>query len=212
MKQYHKIQTVFHRSPESNYKELMEGAWALPEFEMLQNIEWVWTEKIDGTNIRIKLDGYRVSFGGKSDDAQIPAFLLNVLAQTFTVEKMAVCFGDTADVCLYGEGYGAKIQKGGNYIPDGVNFILFDCKVGNLWLSRENVADIAKKLDIKIVPVIGTGSLKDAVDFVKKGYVSTIAANKEYVAEGLIMKPRVDLLTRNGERVVAKIKHRDFKR
>jgi hypothetical protein len=89
---------------------------------------------------------------------------------------------------------------------------LFDCKVGNLWLSRENVADIAKKLDIKIVPIIGTGSLKDAVDFVKKGYVSTIATNKEYVAEGLIMKPRVDLLTRNGERVVAKIKHRDFKR
>lgn len=212
MKQYHKIQTVFHRSPESNYKELMEGVWALPEFEMLQNIEWVWTEKIDGTNIRIKWDGSNVSFGGKSDDAQTPVFLLNVLAQTFTTEKMAACFGDTADVCLYGEGYGAKIQKGGNYIPDGVNFILFDCKVGNLWLSRENVADIARKLEISIVPIMGVGTLMEAVNFVKKGYTSTIAANKEYIAEGLIMKPKVDLLTRNGERVVAKIKHRDFKK
>jgi len=212
MKQYHKIQTVFHRSPESNYKELMEGVWALPVFELLQNIDWVWTEKIDGTNIRIKWDGNNVSFGGKTDDAQTPVFLLNVLTQTFSQEKMAACFGETTEVCLYGEGYGAKIQKGAHYLPDTVNFILFDCKVGNLWLSRENVEDIAEKLKIDIVPVIGTGTLMEAVNFVKKGFTSTIAVNKEYIAEGLIMKPKVELLSRTGERIIAKIKYRDFKK
>ena len=63
MKEYHKIQTVFHRSPESNYKQLMEGVFALPEFELLKDIEWTWTEKIDGTNIRILWDGQTVRFG-----------------------------------------------------------------------------------------------------------------------------------------------------
>lgn len=34
-------------------------------------------------------------------------------------------------VTIFGEGYGVKIQKGGNYIPDDVNFILFDVRFGN---------------------------------------------------------------------------------
>jgi hypothetical protein len=212
MNQYHKIQTVFLRSPESNYKELMEGEFALPEFELLKDVEWTWTEKIDGTNIRIMWDGKTVRFGGKTDDAQIPTFLLRVLQDTFTAEKMKVCFPDADNVCLYGEGYGAKIQKGGNYIPDRTDFILFDCKIDKWWLTRESIEDIAIKLGIGIVPIIGKGKLLDAVEFAKQGYKSTIAANKEYIAEGLIMKPTVELFNRRGDRIVAKIKYKDFQR
>jgi hypothetical protein len=223
MKEYHKIQTVFHRSPESNYKQLMEGTWALPEFEYLKDLEWIWTEKIDGTNIRILWDGNIVRFGGKTDDAQIPTFLLKVLQDRFTKEKMIEIFGgkvlpeghidaEPMNVCLYGEGYGAKIQKGGNYMPDRTDFILFDVKVDTWWLNRENIEDIATKLQVPIVPIIGRGTLQQAVDFVKAGYKSTIAHNKEYVAEGLIMKPKVEMFSRKGERIVAKIKYKDFLR
>ena len=210
MKEYHKIQTVYHRSPESNFKNLMEGVWALPEFEVLKDIQWTWTEKIDGTNIRIMWDGKQVRFGGKTDDAQTPTFLLRVLQDTFTNEKMTAQFGNTDSVCLYGEGYGAKIQKGGNYLPDRTNFILFDCKVGDWWLQRDSLEDIAGKLGIGIVPIVGTGTLQQAVEFAKSGYKSTIAHNKDYPAEGLIMKPPIELFNRKGERVIAKIKYRDF--
>ncbi len=213
MKEYHKIQTVFLRSPETNFKQLMEGHWALPEFETLKDIPWTWTEKIDGTNIRIMWNGSEVRFGGKTDDAHIPTFLLNVLQQKFTVEAMKRIFTDATEVCLYGEGYGNKIQKDGNrYIALGTDFILFDVKVGNFWLSRENVEDVANKLQIDIVPIIGTGSLLEAVDFVKRGYTSTISHDKNHIAEGLIMKPKVDLFNRQGQRIIAKIKFRDFKR
>ena len=51
MKEYHKIQTVYLRDPENRMKTLIEGAWAKPEFETLQNAKWTWTEKVDGTNI-----------------------------------------------------------------------------------------------------------------------------------------------------------------
>lgn len=219
MKEYHKIQTVFLRSPESNFKNLMEGQWALPEFEALKDIEWVWTEKIDGTNIRIMWDGFNVRFGGKTDDAQIPTFLLKVLQDTFTPEKMSRQFGggfaaqaEKIEVCLYGEGYGAKIQKGGNYLPDRTDFILFDCRVQNWWLTRESVEDIAAKLEIGIVPIIGTGTLLQAVEYCKNGYKSTIAHNINYDAEGLVMKPKVELFNRKGERVVSKIKFKDFRK
>ena len=210
MKQYHKIQTVYFRDPENNHKTLLEGTWAKPEFELLKDINWVCTEKIDGTNIRIMWDGENVRFGGKTDNAQIPTILIGVLQDTFTNEIMAEAFPDADNVCLYGEGFGKKIQKGGNYMPDRADFILFDVKVLDWWLTRESVEDIAFKLNIAIVPIIGVWKLEKAIEYVKKGFISTIADNKQYIAEGLIMKPVSELFNRKGERVIAKIKHKDF--
>ena len=157
-------------------------------------------------------DGKNVRFGGKTDNAQIPTILIGALQDTFTNEKMKQCFPDTDNVCLYGEGYGKKIQKGGNYLPDRADFILFDVKVGNWWLTREANEDIATKLDINVVPIIGIMKLEEAVEYVKKGYKSTIAENKEYMAEGLIMKPVTELSNRRGERIISKIKYKDFAR
>ena len=188
----------------------MEGHWAMPEFEILKDISWTWTEKIDGTNIRILRDGKDVRFGGKTDNAHLPTFLLTVLQNRFTADKMKAIFNEATEVCLYGEGYGAKIQKGENYLPERTDFILFDCKIDGWWLTRENLEDIANKLSIGIVPIIGTGTLLQAIEFVKGGYKSTIAYNKTFDAEGLIMKPSVELFNRQGHRIVSKIKFRDF--
>ena len=79
MKEYHKIQTVFKRDPETKYKTLVDGNWALPEFEYLKDNLWEFTEKVDGTNIRIQLDIEGLYFRGKTDKAQIPPFLLDKL-------------------------------------------------------------------------------------------------------------------------------------
>lgn len=210
MREYHKIQTVFKRDTETKFKKIVEGDWSMPEFELLKNIEWIWTEKIDGTNIRIMWDGQIVHFGGKSENAQIPVFLLKELQDIFTTTKMEACFPNADNICLYGEGYGAKIQKGSNYIPDRTNFILFDCRIGNWWLTRESLENIAEKLNIEIVPVIGKGPLPEAVEYVKQGFTSSIAYNKDYIAEGLIMKPALELFNRKGERIITKIKYKDF--
>lgn len=210
MKQYHKIQTVYFRDPENNHKTLLEGSWAKPEFELLKDIDWICSEKIDGTNIRIMWNGENVRFGGKTDNAQIPAILIEALQDTFTNEKMKEVFSDADNVCLYGEGYGKKIQKGGNYLPDRADFILFDVKVGDWWLTREANEGIAKKLNIGVVPIIGIWKLEQAIDYVKNGFKSTIAHNKDYIAEGLIMKPKTELYNQKGERIITKIKHKDF--
>jgi hypothetical protein len=218
MNQYHKIQTVFLRNPDTNFKTLLEGRFAKPDFEFLANNDWIWTEKVDGTNIRVMWNGRDVRFNGKTDNANIPGVLFQVLHETFTKELMSTVFGEAGDhdglqedlaVCLYGEGFGGKIQKGSHYAPQQ-GFILFDVKIGSLWLERDSVVDIAHKLDIQVVPVVGRGTLFEAVEFARTGYKSVIAVNTELPAEGLIMKPATELFNRRGERVITKIKFKDF--
>jgi len=217
MKEYHKIETLLDRN--EKFKVIL-GKWRLPEFEYLKDNKWVWTEKIDGTNIRvmwnpvssdtIKLDEYGLSeltFGGKTNDAQMPPFLLKRLHELFNIDKMREVFPATS-VCLYGEGYGAKIQKGGgNYISNGCDFILFDIKIGEWWLERESIEDIAIKLNIKVVPIIAHGNLNEAIETTRLGIQSTFG---NFKAEGIVLKPPVTLFTRKGERLVGKIKTKDF--
>lgn len=213
MEEYHKIQTVFHRNPDTKFKTLIEGKWSRPEFYVLKDIQWVCTEKIDGTNIRVIWDGENVSFKGKTDNAEIPNHLLETLEKTFTKDKMLGKFNDTK-VCLYGEGYGNKIQKNGkHYISNNADFILFDVKIGNWWLERVNVKDIAKDLNIKVVPIILLTTLTKAIELVKNDvFKSKISENKDLTAEGLIMTPTIQLFDRKGERIITKLKFKDFNR
>src|SRR5215467_6984325 len=114
MKEYTKIQTIFKRDER---RRIVEGSYTLPEFEYLKDNIWVFTEKVDGTNIRVMWNAneHSLKFGGKTDQAQIPVTLLYRLQEIFKESLLAEIFPET-DVCLYGEGYGAKIQKGGaNY-------------------------------------------------------------------------------------------------
>jgi len=214
MDPYHKIQTVFDRDPANRYKTLIAGQWARPEFAWLAGNEWVFTEKVDGTNIRVDWDSERgfVQFGGRTENSQIPTFLFRRLCPMFPGSLFIDLYPETS-MTLYGEGYGAKIRKGGgSYIPDGVNFILFDVMIGGIWLERHNVVDIADKLDIDAVPIVGRGPLMEAVGIVERGGQSLVAANPNHIAEGLVMRPAVELLDRLGRRIITKIKYRDFPR
>lgn len=210
MREYHKIQTVFKRDMNSPHKTIILGDYSMPEFAYLADNEWVWTEKVDGTNIRVMFDGEQITFGGKTDNAAIPTPLLNRLNAKFLpmVERFGEVFRNgPVNVCLYGEGYGAKIQKvGGLYRPDQ-DFVLFDIRVGDWWLQRADVVDVADKLGVDVVPVVGAGTIHEMVEFVRDGFNSTWGA---FAAEGIVARPKVELKTRSGERIIAKLKHRDF--
>lgn len=211
MNTYHKIQTVYLRDPDTNFKTLLDGAYAKPEFEYLAKNPWECTEKIDGTNIRVMWDGSEVSFNGKTDNAQMHRDLYVHLQNTFTAEKMAAQFGtEPTQVCMYGEGYGAGIQKGGFYRPDKA-FILFDVWISDVWLERSSIEDIAASLECPIVPIVHQCTLPEAVEIVREGF-NSIHAQGTDVAEGLIMKPLTPLFNRRGERVITKLKYKDFPR
>ena len=221
MKKYHKIQTVFKRDPKTNFKTLLEGDFALPEFEYLMGNQWVFTEKVDGTNIRVMFNQERVKFGdpasvlfgGKTDNAQIPSTLTNRLNERFlTVEgrgKLKEVFEDAEQVCLYGEGFGPGIQSGGNYRKEGQDFVLFDVMVGDRWLKRGDVEDVAHKLDLEVVPAIRIGGLIEMVQLAKAGFKSHWG---DFQAEGIVARPDVELVSRSGHRIITKIKNKDFRK
>ena len=210
MQTYHKIQTAYLRDPATNHKTLLRGQWAKPEFEYLKDNLWEATEKIDGTNIRVMFDGEKVWFNGKTDNANTHKDLLKYLANTFTLEKMQAQFGvEPTEVCLYGEGFGAGIQSGGYYRQDK-GFILFDTLIGGVWLERPSIEDIAKAMECPIVPIITIRPLEQLIEIVADGFLSMVAEDRGHQAEGLIMKPLTQMFNRRGERIITKIKAKDF--
>lgn len=209
MKEYNKIETVYERDMNGT-KKLIEGKFRNEAVEFLANNKWAFTEKIDGTNIRIYWDSHKITFGGRTERAQIPSHLLNKLSDMFlnneTEELFEQKFGDR-EVILFGEGYGVKIQNGGAYRSD-VGFILFDVMIGDNYQSRESVEDIAKCFNLEIVPIIMYGTIQEAVDFVKTKPNSTIGTAK---MEGLVGRPVIEMRDRCGNRMIVKIKVCDFK-
>lgn len=190
-------------------KKLIEGAWTLPEFEYLANNQWTFTEKVDGTNIRVMIKGVDITFGGRTDNAQISAELIKYLEYQFlsySVKGQINALFPETEVILYGEGYGPKIQSGGKYRPDQ-SFVLFDVRIGQWWLQRVDVEDIARHLGLDVVPIIGEGTLYDVIDRARYGIISTWG---DFEAEGIVARPKVELKTRSGERIITKIKCRDF--
>lgn len=215
MSEYQKIETVFNRD-EKTFK-VKEDEIRLPEFSNIKN--WWVTEKIDGTNMRILHEkGYKaVQILGRTNRAQIPTFLLTHLQETFTSEKLEEAFADARPnifIALYGEGYGARIQKGGNYRPKDVSFRLFDVRVGEWWLEPENILDVAYKLRIQTTPNLGVMTLEQAVKFIKSKPISIVAkeegGNPEYPMEGIVARSYPLVLRRNGKRVIWKLKQKDF--
>jgi hypothetical protein len=208
MDKYHKIVTVLKRDPETNMKKVILGQFATPEFEYLADNKWRFTEKVDGTNIRVGWTGDKVIFNGKGDNAQIPSLLLNHLNELFLpqVETFKEKFGDSP-ACLYGEGYGAKIQKGGGNYRSDQGFVLFDVRVNNWWLREPDVSDVAATFGLDVVPFVGEGSLHQMIDMVSGGQKS---AWGDFTAEGLVARPSQQLFTRKGDRIITKLKHKDL--
>lgn len=208
MSEYHKIPTVFKRDPDNSYKTLLEGDYATEALAYLANNEWEFTEKVDGTNIRVILNpGHAPQFGGRTDRAQIPATLLGALQERFFSQSRVLANAFPDGAVLYGEGYGAKIQKAGGSYRSDQDFVLFDVRVGAWWLERAAVEDIADKFDIDVVPVIGRGTLPDMVTAARNGITSKWG---DFEAEGIVARPMVELEDRAGRRIITKIKCKDF--
>ena len=91
MRKYNKIETLYSRDTEGT-KKLMPGVFRDKTVQFLEDCNWIWTEKVDGTNIRVYWDGHTVTFGGRTDNAAIPAELVTRLNFLFGGEANAQLF------------------------------------------------------------------------------------------------------------------------
>lgn len=227
---YHKIQGLYKRYREGENKgKFIIGDYSIPEFELLKDITWEFTEKLDGTNMRIIFNRSpesvilgnkqtikneeRIEIKGKSEKSQLNKELVETIRSSLDVTKFLYLFpvgADAPEVCIYGEGLSHKIQKGGKYFKEGkgYKFIAFDINIGVTWMDRETVETMCNQLGIPVAPVVGRGTIADAIAMVKKGLKSTYG---DFIAEGLVIRPVYELKDRRAHRIITKIKTRDFK-
>ena len=202
--EYPKIETLYERDEKTH--KVKPGVFKNRTYTLLK--EWEFTEKIDGTNIRCIWEPPTVRFNGRTENAQIHADLIRWLYENVTVSKLKEVFPDVSAV-LYGEGYGAGIQKGGKYSPTK-KLILFDVLVdGKWWLSWENVKDVAVKLGLDTVPYLGKMSVEQATDLVRTGFKSRLGDDTAD-AEGIVGRPAETLFDKKGHRLILKLKTKDF--
>jgi hypothetical protein len=229
--EYHKINAPFKRNDKG---VMLMDEWCMDEFYYLAGLEWEFTEKVDGTNIRLYFDrdGFW-TIGGRTNNAQIPKPLLQALSSLCEniKDKVRIIMEDRKidHMVIYGEGYGPRINGGGKY-ADTPEFVAFDIKVGDFWLLRNDVDDFCMKVGLESVPVLGTSTLWEGFTLVRTGVLRTLSGGKknfaidtgngtglrsmwgDFEAEGIIAVPKVPLFDRAGRRIITKIKAKDFRR
>lgn len=221
MKTYPKINTIFQRDKTISAKKppIILNTWSEPEFEFLQNNIWLGYEKLDGQNIRIQYhpERHQMFIKGKEDKAQFFAGVPEALNKIFNADMLSPVFPakDRAyEVCLYGEVFGGSVaaedKPHGEAYSEDILFRLFDVFIDKWWLNRNNIEDIAGKLNIGVTPPIFRGTLNEAIELVKHGFPSVI--NPNIKSEGMVLFPEVQLYNKKGERIITKLKTEDFAR
>ena len=81
--------------------------------------------------------------------------------------------------------------------------------INDNYQPRESVEDIARYFNIDIVPIILEGTLQQGLDYILTNRKSIVAKNGAEI-EGFVARPKIELQTRNGHRVIVKIKYKDF--
>jgi hypothetical protein len=221
MKTYPKIETLYNRG--DDFK--VDFSLRRPEFGLIN--KWMVQEKVDGTNIRVNysLDRQPVMhfgnaqpafvFGGRTDNALLPAPLLARLNEIFDDEQAAECrarcveYG-VREITFFGEGFGPGIQNGSLYGPS-VDFICFDILVDDrTWLQPADVIEVCAEQEILRVPILGWHTTSEIEEMVRKGVRSQIAPNAIPACEGIIARPIQNLFDQRGNRVMFKLKTTDF--
>ena len=220
VKKYPKIRSLFKRDNQFKFTENYTST-SLQEFSE-KNFKWSCYEKIDGMNMRIYCNYEREEFKyfGRTDSADIPEHLkpeLDKIIESAKKNKEEIKQTLQFNIfVLFGEGFGHKIQKGGLYLGketachafDGYAYIVTkENQYKGFWLDEKKLDALLKILKVEKVPSFGHITTGSAVEMVKKGFASKYGTAK---AEGLILKTDFPVFDSFGERLIFKVKTKDF--
>ena len=215
---YQKIETFFNRD-RATFK-INAAQTRVPEFGAVT--QWLVEEKLDGQNIRIHVRGpveepMIVTYNGRTDNAQLSGPVRKMMDETtgrvFAASSRPELFFE--EFTLYGEAVGPKIQSNPHHLLEPT-LVLFDVRIqtfpdGYYWASRELVLEWAKMLGCWTPPVLGTLKLNEIVELVRNGFPVVFNSGMgDARAEGVICRPSHELKTQRGERVIWKLKTKDF--
>lgn len=184
--------------------------------------EYIVTEKIDGTNIRLI---FTKPEEGKEREILVGSrkLILNQedksskqyidCIKEVNLPKLAEYFKNVnSTIIIYGEGYGAGVQKGGIY-SSIKNFRVFDIRIGHAYQDWNYVEKVCIDNQLNIVPVVGTVkeiNYHNCLYELNEHKETLIKEGTGGKSEGLVFKFNPVLLNKYGERLIFKVKHKDF--
>lgn len=232
---YTKILAPFCRD-NAKSKFVNTHKWSRPDFEALQDIEWHWTQKIDGTNLNIVWDGERISYKGHTDKTQWNERSKALIENTFCTPEAETIFEElygTQSVVVSMELVSKDFNQNYGH-PDG-HFYVYDVRNGNTnkYWNREAVTSFVNAFDssrevLEEVAELFVGSIRDAVEYVKLAkkwnqnfeeidYLSQDGIwwkvhnlLGKYPLEGIVGRPPIELYNSKDERVICKVKCCDY--
>lgn len=178
----------------------------------MKDYPMVVTEKIDGTNVRVYWDGYNFSIWGRKGASEMPEGLLNYLEDKFSNYKMEALFeerfGDKPAV-ICGEGIGPKITE--KYGSGEYGFIGFDIMYNGRYLNYEECDKFFELINITPVPFMGRDTIYNIIELITNlnGTMKSLL-NRNIIAEGVVLKPDIELYDNLGNRAILKIKQKDY--
>lgn len=230
MPTYPKIDTYYNRGDDFSVDLTRPRR---PEFTAIDR--WLFTEKVDGTNIRLGFrrfpstsivpavvgGGVQMEVGGRSNNAQLPKPLSEWFNKTqwmLRSQAETILFKyDIDSLIVFGEGYGPKIQKGGGNYRQDQSFIVFDVLINEVsWLNETAITEVAQTLGFTRVPDYAIGTIEDAISIVTNPKMpSNVAADNgmpvDFEIEGVVARPLAPLYDNRGRRVMWKLKGSDFR-
>lgn len=169
-------------------------------------------EKIHGTSAHVAMAmgsgggiGLLFHSGGEKHERFVGLF------DSATLRERFVAMGHNS-VVVYGEAYGGSQQKQAWRYGPQLKFVAFDVRVGDVWLSVPQAADVCEKLGIEFVHYQRVSTDLAALDAERDAPSEQARRNGvagDQPREGVVLRPIVELTMNNGERVCAKHKRDD---
>ena len=166
-------------------------------------------EKIHGTSAHIRWNGEKISYfsGGETHEKFIALFNTPELIRIFKeIIGNALCI-------IYGEAHGGKQQGMSHIYGKEIKFVVFDVKIGDLWLDVPKAESVTKQLGLEFVHYAKITTDLQAIDAERDA--DSIQAIRNGVGsgkmrEGVVLRPLIELRKNNGDRIIAKHKRTEF--
>ena len=166
-------------------------------------------EKIHGTSAHISWKDKQVTiFSGGEKHARF--------VKLFDVDKLTKLFEELFqyDVTVFGEAYGGSQQGMSETYGKELKFVAFDVRVDNYWLDVPNAEDVTKKLGLEFVYFTKIPAQLESINL-QRDLPSVQAARngitEDKLREGIVLRPLIEVIKKNGGRIIVKHKGDSFK-
>lgn len=166
-------------------------------------------EKVHGTSAHLSCSSGELKFfsGGESHERFVALFNHDHLKAGFEL------LGHPA-VVVYGEAYGGKQQGMSRTYGPELRFIVFDVQIGDSWLDVPRMDAVARGLGLDVVPWREVSTDLSVLD-AERDRPSEVAAQRgmgdDKKREGVVLRPLIELIANNGERIITKHKRDEFR-